>query len=62
MRTSEDVVYEAYSEGNDHVAALFVEVRRLTKLGGKYKHMETTDKFDIAYRNVKEKEAKKQQN
>ena len=57
MRTSEDVVYEAYSLGNAHVAALFKEVRKLK--GGKYKYMETADKFEIAFKTIQERIAKK---
>jgi len=50
MSNSEDIIYKAYSEGNRD--DLFKEVNRLTNLGGKYKHMETADKFDEAYNNL----------
>jgi len=50
MSNSEDIVYKAYDEGLRD--ALFIEVNRLTKLGGKYKHMEVGEKFEIAYDNI----------
>jgi len=50
VSNSEDIVYKAYDEGLRD--ALFIEVNRLTKLGGKYKHMEVGEKFEIAYDNI----------
>lgn len=56
MDSSEDIIYKAYNEGLRN--KLFVEVNRLSKLGGKYKYMEMVDKFEIAYRNITNKEKK----
>jgi hypothetical protein len=50
MNDSEEIIYKAYEEGiRDE---LFIESNRLTALGGKYKHMEMKEKFEIAYNNV----------
>tara|TARA_R110002167_G_scaffold94835_1_gene252863 strand:+ start:382 stop:573 length:192 start_codon:yes stop_codon:yes gene_type:complete len=58
MGNSEDIIYQAYNEGiRDE---LFVEANRLTALGGKYKHMEMGDKFQIAYDNIIDNKKKKE--
>ena len=48
MSNSEDIIMQAYSEGNKD--DLFKEVNKLK--GDKYKYMETADKFEIAYNNL----------
>ena len=57
MSSTEDIVYKAYDEGIRD--ALFIESNRLTKLGGKYKHMEIGEKFEIAYANITKKQKTK---
>ena len=57
MTTSEDIIYKAYHEGIRN--ELFIEANRLSALGGKYKHMEMTDKFQIAYDNITNNNNKK---
>ena len=56
MSKSEDIVYKAYSKGIRD--KLFIEVNRLSSLGGIYKYMEVADKFEIAYANIINKEIK----
>ena len=59
MSKSEDIIMQAYNEGNRD--DLFREANKLK--GDKYKYMEIGDKFEIAYNNLiklkKEKLAKK---
>ena len=56
MSKSEDIIYRAYKEGIRD--KLFIEVNRLNKSSSIYKHMETGDKFEIAYDNITNKKKK----
>ena len=50
MATPEDLLYEAYNEGiRDEVLA---ESKRLSQLGGEYKHMPFNARLDKALNNL----------
>ena len=56
MATPEDLLYEAYNEGiRDEVLA---ESKRLSQLGGEYKHMPFNARLDKALNNIREKNKK----
>jgi len=56
MATPEDLLYEAYNEGiRDEVLA---ESKRLSQLGGEYKHMPFNTRLDKALNNIREKNKK----
>ena len=51
MATPEDLLYEAYNEGiRDEVLA---ESKRLSQLGGEYKHMPFNARLDKALNNIR---------
>lgn len=56
MATPEDLLYEAYNEGiRDEVLA---ESKRLSQLGGEYKHMPFNIRLDKALNNIRKKNKK----
>ena len=56
MAKAEDLLYEAYHEGiRDEVLA---ESRRLSELGGVYKHMLFSIRLEKALNNIREKNKK----
>jgi|TARA_B110000971_G_scaffold89790_1_gene92356 hypothetical protein len=56
MATPEDLLYEAYNEGiRDEVLA---ESKRLSQLGGEYKHMPFNARLDKALNNIRKKNKK----
>ena len=56
MGKAEDLLYEAYHEGiRDEV---LVESRRLSELGGVYKHMLFSIRLEKALNNIREKNKK----
>ena len=56
MAKPEDLLYEAYNEGiRDEV---LVESRRLSELGGDYKHMQFSIRLEEALNNIREKNKK----
>ena len=56
MATPEDLLYEAYNEGiRDEVLA---DSKRLSQLGGEYKHMPFNARLDKALNNIRKKNKK----
>jgi hypothetical protein len=53
MGKAEDLLYEAYNEGIR--GEVLTESKNLLDLGGKYKHMEFSDRLEIALNNIREK-------
>ena len=56
MAKPEDLLYEAYNEGiRDEV---LTESKRLSKLGGEYKHMQFSVRLEKALNNIRKKNKK----